>query len=203
MSASTHGTPPDRRSRPIGLGLVLVGAGAAWLASALGLRIPWAVVLPAALIVVGGLVVVGGRWAADGGLVGLGVALAIVTLLLSLLPGTPSLAVGDRTVTVPAGSAPEDDYGIAVGTLTVDLSDAVLPEGTTRVTVEVLVGELAVVVPRDVRVVGTAGALLGRTEALGTEREGLGPRVDLDAGSGTRVLELDVRVLLGSVEVRR
>jgi hypothetical protein len=203
VSAPHSGAVTERRTRPIGLGLALVGAGAAWLVSALGLRIPWAVVLPVALIAVGVLVVIGGRWAADGGLVGLGVALAIATLLLSLLPGTPSLAVGDRTIAVPAGSAPEDDYGIAVGTLTVDLSDAVLPEGTTRVTVEVLVGEVEVVVPRDVRVVGTAGALLGQVEALGAEREGVGPRVDLDTGSGARVLELDVRVLLGSVEVRR
>ena len=56
---------PPRGSRPIGLAIALIGLGALWLLSTLGVDIAWDIVLPAAVVAVGLLILAGFRVAVD------------------------------------------------------------------------------------------------------------------------------------------
>ena len=190
-------------SRPVGAALALIGVGTLWLASLAGVSIPWRQALPVALIVIGLVVLATSRRGTQGGLIGLGVAVAVAAVITTLAPGQPAMSAGDRTVTPSSSSALARDYRLGVGTLVVDLSDVELPEGTTSLEVSVMLGEVTVIVPADVRVVGSARAALGEVSALGESSEGVRPEVVLDDGTGPRVLRLTAGAILGSVEVTR
>lgn len=190
-------------SRPVGAALALIAVGALWLISIAGITIPWREALPVALIVIGLAVLATARRATRGGLIGLGVAVAIVGIVTTLAPGQPTVSAGDRTVTPSSADGVDPDYRLGVGTLLVDLSEVELPEGTTTLDVSVLLGEVTVVVPDGVRVEGSARAALGEVSALGQRSEGVRPDVVLADGTGPRVLRLTVGAVLGSVEVVR
>ena len=196
-------TTSARTSGPVGTALALIAAGAVWLASLAGVAIPWRQALPVALIVIGVAVLATSRRASRGGLIGLGVAVAIVAVIATLAPGQPAISAGDRTIAPSAGGSLARDYRLGLGSLVVDLSDMELPEGTTTLEVSVLIGEVTVIVPEGVRVVGSARAAVGEVTAFGQTSEGLRPDVVLADGTGPRVLRLNVGAVVGSVEVTR
>jgi hypothetical protein len=179
--------------------LVLVGVG--WLLDANGVDVPWRAVLPAALA--------GAMRGRQHGLMGLGVALILV---LALAVGTDwglevTLVggVGDR-VEQPATPADLRDYRLAVGTLTVDLTDLQVPDGTTAVRARVGLGELVVKAPAGVavRVDGRSG--VGQVHGLDREENGLGSRLDIrsdDFDTATRRLLLELRAGVGEIRVER
>lgn len=202
------GGPDDRRppgARPIGWGLALIGAGVVWLLALAGVSIPWELVLPVALLVIGVLLLAGGRWMAHSGLIGLGVVLAVFALVSPVAPGPASVSAGDRTHTVTDVSDLESDYRLGAGTLTIDLTDLDLPPGTTALTASVGMGELVVRVPPDVTVEGEARVGMGDVVAFDASRGGIAPTLDLrrPGASADDVLELELRVGLGSIEVVR
>jgi hypothetical protein len=196
--------PAASGGRPIGLGLVLIAAGALWLVSLAGVPIRWDLVLPIALVVVGALLLVGGRWTARGGLIGLGVVLAVVALIVSVAPPAPSISAGDRTYTVSEPADLDPTYTLGAGTLTLDLRELDLPPGATEVSVGVSMGELIVRVPEGVSVDGEASVVMGDVGAFGRSSSGITPRLDLaEPGDPDRELVLDLRVALGRIEVTR
>lgn len=196
--------PAPPGGRPIGLGLLLVAAGALWLVSLAGVPIRWDLVLPIALVVVGALLLVGGRWTARGGLIGLGVVLAIVALIGSVAPPAPSISAGDRTYTVSDLADLDPTYTLGAGTLTLDLRELDLPPGATEVSVGVSMGELIVRVPEGVSVDGEASVVMGDVGAFGRSSSGITPHLDLaEPGDADRELALDLRVILGRIEVTR
>lgn len=211
-AGAAHGTGAGsdrpRQRRPVLAGVALVAVGTVWLLRIAGIDVAWTRLVPWALVVVGALVLWRGRRGEGevGGLVAVGVALAIVGVLTTLvpsLPDRPSPVVGDRTVDPSSVAEFEDGYALGVGTMTIDLSDVVLPRGTTTLTAAVAVGELTVIVPEGVVVRGHVGAGLGDVDALGRTRSGIAPTVEVDEGAGPVVLEVDLTVGLGEVEVRR
>jgi hypothetical protein len=199
------GEPPGGRGHgAVGWGVALIAAGVLWLLSLAGVSLDWEVLLPAALLATGVAVLVWPRSVASG-LLGLGVALLVLTLFVAILPGATSVSAGDRIFTVADAAALADTYDLGAGNLVLDLGALELSEAT-EVTARVGMGELVVIVPEDVRLDGRARVGLGEVEVLGDATGGVAPRVDLGSvGSapGAEVLTLDLQVGMGQIEVRR
>jgi hypothetical protein len=192
-------------SGAVGWGVALIAGGTLWLLSLLGLPIRLELVLPIALVVIGGLLLLGGRWIARGGLIGLGVVVAVVALVVSTTPAATSFTAGERVHTVTDVAELEPSYGLGAGSLTVDLRGLELPEGTTELTVDVAMGELIVLAPPDVAVTGEGRAAMGEVSTSEDSRGGIAPRLTWSqpGDEDGRVLDLDLRVGLGSIEVDR
>jgi hypothetical protein len=198
--------PPGepRRRRPVGLGLVLIAAGVLWMLSLAGVDLRWEIVLPVALVAVGLLVLLSPIWGGGDGLIGLGIVLAILALVLAV-PSPAAFSAGERTIAVTDVADLEERYGLGAGTMTLDLRALELPTGTTEVRAGVNLGELVVLVPPDVTIAGEGRVALGEVDHFGRSSGGIAPRAALTApgDDADRVLELDLRVGLGQIEVRR
>ena len=112
--------------------------------------------------------------------------------------------IGERDFTPVSAQQLPDEYKLAIGELDVDLTQLALPEGTTRVTVEVGIGEAHVLVPHGVglHVTGHAGA--GDVRLPGGQSDGTDvDREETIVVPGRPVLDLEVRVGLGEVHVER
>jgi hypothetical protein len=202
--AGGHAPPPTPPRRPIGLALALIVVGVLWLLAVAGVALPWEVLVPGALVVVGALVLLSPLWGGGNGLIGFGIALAVIALVVAV-PSPAALSAGDRTIVVTDPADLEDRYGLGAGTLTLDLRDLELPPGTTEVQAGVNLGELVVVVPPEVSVAGEGRVFLGEVDHFDRTNGGIAPRASLaDPGTDAdRVLELRLRVGLGQIEVRR
>ena len=99
--ALTSRPPKPRRPIPLGsvvLGLLLVAVGVGWLLEATqAVEVPWGAVVPGALIVVGVALLIASRTGqATGGLVAIGVALAVVAALFAWVDVPLGSGVGER-----------------------------------------------------------------------------------------------------------
>ncbi len=189
----------------IGWGLALIGAGTLWLLSLAGVSIPWAIVLPVTMITIGVLLLAGGRLIARSGLIGLGVVVTVVALVVSVTPTAVSVSAGDRAHTVTELDDLDSEYRLGAGSLTIDLRSLELPAGTTELTAGVSMGELIIHVPPEVTVEGDGRVAMGEVVAFGASRGGIAPTLTFadPGGAPDRVLVLDLRVGLGSIEVER
>ena len=212
--AEDHGPDPTpdptkERQRVLGWGLALIGAGTAWLLTLAGVAIPWEIVLPVALIGIGLLVLAWPR-ADAGGLIGLGMVVLVIGLVAPGVTGPTSFTAGERTYEVTDPADLDDRYGLGAGELVLDLRDLeAIPPGSV-VAARVTFGELTVLVPEDVRVRGDARVAFGEVEHFGRATGGVNPNVALadpapdgDEVLQDEVLELDLRVAFGRIEVRR
>ena len=110
--------------------------------------------------------------------------------------------VGERSYVVSSPTELRQKYELGIGDLNVNLRDLSLPAGETHVKARVDVGNLEVVVPRNVAVQVHGDAQVGRVEVLG--RIGDGHDVDRSVvQNGRRVLVLDAHVGAGRVLVTR
>jgi hypothetical protein len=197
--------PPTRRHRPVVTGVALIVAGGLWMLHVLGVPLRWEVLLPSALIAIGLAVLVGGRWAATAGLVTVGTVVAIVALLVTIFPTSPSVSAGDRTHAVTSMDELEERYELGAGDLTVDLRELELPAGTTSLEVRVGAGQLTVLVPAGATVVVDAEVGLGEVVAFDTRVSGVTPqrRVTEEGDPDAGTLEIEASVGLGQLEVSR
>jgi hypothetical protein len=205
--------PPDKRAdlRRRSLGNVVVGAilvllGIGWLLQALDVAdVPWRALLPGALIVVGVVLILGARTGRHGGIIALGVVLAVAVALASAIdilvdiPITGGVGEQIERVTGP----PEAEYRWALGTMTVDLREANISELGTPIEASVVLGELIVIVPEGAALEIEARSGMGEVDVLGDESAGIGADVDLVTAGGGGKLLLDLEVAIGRVEVRR
>lgn len=197
--------PPAERSHRGGrlvLGLVLVVIGVGWFLEALGVDVPWEVVLPGALIAIGVVLVVGATsGAAQPGLIPAGVVLTVLLLLGTAIDVPLGGGVGDRTVQPTTASAVDREIELGIGKLTVDLTDVDLAtlDGTLRARVGI--GELVVVVPADATVRVEARAGLGNVVVFDDEEGGVDPEIVATEPGATMTLEATVGI--GEVNVRR
>lgn len=180
------------------LGAILLLIGAAWLVVTLDLvDLPIQSAMAAGLILIGIVILVVGR---HGGLVTLGVILTVMLAFMSLLDVPFEGGVGERTFRPASTADLRQEYRMAIGRLTVDLTSI---EGTTISDVEISlgIGQVVVILPDEVsvRVEGDAGA--GQVMILGSEQNGLG--VEHSITENDAVFEVRVAVGLGQVEVRR
>jgi hypothetical protein len=188
--------------------LVLFGIG--WLFEALDIAdVPWDVLLPVTLIALGGVVIVnarGGR--SQGGLITLGIVLAVVLTVGSAIDVPLRGGVGDRSYRPTSLSGLQSDYGLAIGRLDLDLRDIEIPkeglDASQVVHVHLGIGQIVIHVPEGALIAVRAHAELGQVIVFGDPNGGF----NVDGGfaprvlAGTRVLTIDVTVGLGEVQVR-
>ena len=214
-AAAEGSPPPPRRERkasffPPVAGALLIAAGFFGLLAVLDVYdVDVSVLLAAAVAVVGAGVVAGFQMGRRvGGLIFLGLLLLIAFAIAATSPVSLSAGIGDRNEHPFTASSIEREYELGIGDFTLELADADLPVGTTRVDAKVGIGELVVTVPDDATVVVDAHTGLGRVDVLGREDDGAGVHervvsVPPGATADTPVLELDADVAIGNLEVRR
>jgi Cell wall-active antibiotics response 4TMS YvqF len=205
--------PIARPARPrpplarLAFGGLLVAAGVLWLLGALDVvDIPVQSILPIALIAIGVALVAGARTGRHGGLLSLGLVLTVVLAMLASFDVRLEGGVGQKNAHPISGEALETNYRLAVGQLTIDLTDADLPETTTDIHARVGIGQLTVRVPRGVAVTvrGEAGA--GQLHLFGREESGLNRELTVStrpASAGHPRIRLFLTIGLGQIEVTR
>jgi hypothetical protein len=190
------------------LGLVLVAAGVLWLLETTdAVAVPWAALAPVALIVVGiGLVAASRTGAGTGGLLTVGIILAVVSTLFAAVDLRLAGGVGQRREQPRTATDLRDSYELAAGQLVLDLSDLGLPPGSTRIRASVALGELQVIVPEGVALLAEGEVSAGEVQLVERSAEGLGARTTFRSpgfSDQDRRLELHLSVGLGKIELRR
>ncbi|WP_051046244.1 PspC domain-containing protein [Nocardia asiatica] len=193
--------PPRKRPRsrltPVVLGLAILAAAGAGAAAASGVE--WMTpgrIAAAALAVIGLGLVLGAFLRRGYGLLVLTAPLAGFVLLASAVGPVEfdQAAMGDRNWAPASVAELASDYRLTMGSGTLDLRSVKLTENRT-VNVDVRMGEARILLPADMTV---------RTHCTATMAEALcengisGPNTP-----GAPVLDLDVDVRAGNVEVRR
>lgn len=197
------------------LGAILVLIGVGWLLEALDVAdVPWRFLLPAALIIVGVALVLGARTGSHGGLVATGVVLTVLVFLagaIDVLVDIPLTGgVGDRDYRPT--TVVDDEYRLGVGKLTLDLREAD-DLAAASIQASVVIGELVVIVPPGVTFRVTAHSGIGEVVILGEQTGGFDQSLEClaaggsltcgDGVEGPPMLNLDLEVGMGKVEVRR
>lgn len=138
-------------------------------------------------------------------LVGLGLLLGAVLIVAVAVDVPFKGGIGSRVERPVTAAELRDTYRLAVGELELDLGNAPLPPGDTRIQASVGVGQLRVTVPRDVEVEVDGHAGIGELDVLGRTSSGIATdRTVNDAPpSSTRRLTLEADVGIGKVEVVR
>jgi phage shock protein PspC (stress-responsive transcriptional regulator) len=130
-------------------------------------------------------------------------ALAVVAIAFATLDVSLSDGVGDRQYHVQTVDNLKSSYELGIGDLDLDLSDLELPMGTTRLDAHVGIGDLRVIVPRNVTVHYDAVAKYGETDAFREEAHGHNNGLAGTIGSGERVLVVNATVGAGQVSLDR
>lgn len=187
-------------------GGVLVLIGLIWLLERTGaIDISVTAVLALATMLIGVSLILLARDGAHTGLVVFGTVLALLALLTAAAPFEGFQGgVGDRVIEIGSVDEIRPDYNLAMGKLTIDLTEVDDLDATTRLTASVGMGELIVRVPpgAEISVDGKVGA--GQIEIMGRVTDGVGidetfqtPGFDpADPG-----LSLDLQAFTGRVEV--
>jgi predicted RND superfamily exporter protein len=160
-----------------------------------------------------GLAVVGGTIALGAvskrrsrGLVPFGLVLLVALAAAVMSPVSLSAGVGDKDERPLHATQLERSYEFGVGHYNVDLTDVALPPGTTKIDVELGIGDLLVKVPEHAALEIRAHADGGQVTVLGRTEEGTRPdahAVVPGSTSAAPTLELDAEVGFGHLAVRR
>jgi len=200
---------PARPSTPVGLTLarvfawlaviaaVVAGAGTIWLERIGALSFPRPVLLVAAGVVAIGVVIAAAIAARTAMPVVAATSALLVPLVLVLAFGSWNGGVGDRFLAPPTLAASQE-FRLAIGRLTLDLTRAPLDGRDVTVSATDKVGVLEVLVPADASAVVDAHVGAGQTRLFGQRHSGLNVSdhtVDTPAdANGTVRLDLDVSV---------
>jgi predicted membrane protein len=139
--------------------------------------------------------------------------LLVLAGVILVLVGIPALLVDPdlfeggigETEERPRSAADLEPFRHGIGKLTVDLTEEGLPLDEATIEASVGIGELVVIVPRDVDFTLDAHARVGNIEALGESTSGVDAdleRISGTAGSQEVTLELDVGIGNLRVDVR-
>jgi phage shock protein PspC (stress-responsive transcriptional regulator)/predicted membrane protein len=190
------------------LGLLLVGAGLLAFLSAVGVDVRWDLALAVGAVAVGAAVVAGAfLHRRTGGLVVIGLTLAGLALAVSATDIRLEGPIGDRLYHPATANDISGSYEMAIGELDLDLSSTTLPPGETAVDVNLGIGDLTVVVPRNVPVEVDATASAGSVSAFGRHSSGVDADVRVNSVglplNLDKKLVIDAHVGLGSVTIVR
>jgi phage shock protein PspC (stress-responsive transcriptional regulator) len=130
-------------------------------------------------------------------------ALAVVAIAFAKLDVSLNDGVGDRQYHVETVDNLQRSYELGIGDLDLDLSDLVLPKGTTRLDAHVGIGDLRITVPRNTTVHYDAVAKYGETDAFREEAHGHENSLAGTIGRGKRVLVVHATVGAGQVSLDR
>ena len=136
----------------------------------------------------------------------LGVVLVTVLSVAALSPVSLTAGTGNKHERPADASQLERTYEHGIGNFTLDLRDVELPQGTTRIEVELAVGHLLVKVPEGAALDIDAHAAAGKVDLLDETSDG----TDVDdrlvapgSGSAAPVLVLEADVGFGRLGVER
>jgi phage shock protein PspC (stress-responsive transcriptional regulator) len=197
----------DGRMGGLVLGLLLVVAGVVWLLQETdAVDVDWGIALAITLIGLGALLVLTLGSIARGALISLGVLLTVGLAFISLVDLDFESSFGDRTEEPATIADLQREYSHAFGSMTLDLRNLDLPDGTTDIKATTSFGSLEVILPPDVPARVEAQTTFGSVDALNSEENGL--RADRvvrteDYDSASRRINLEVVASFGSVEVWR
>jgi hypothetical protein len=140
------------------------------------------------------------------GLIALGIVLALIVGAFGLVDVPLEGGVGDPTYRPLTVSAVHREYDLAIGSLSIDLSDVDFSGARRTVHAQLGIGDMDVTVPDDVRVVVDGHAGLGDITAFGVPSDECCPteirRVRPGrAGAGTLVIDADVGI--GHIDIMR
>lgn len=203
------GSPPtpERRIAPqIVAGGVLLVIGGLWLLERMG-----AIDLNVTTVLAIGTIIVGlaiAFLATDGphsGLIVFGTILAMVATLTAVAPleGFQG-GVGERFVDVTEPAELQTEYNLAMGELTIDLTELEVLNEATTVAASVGMGELVIRVPDGVAVSIEASAGAGQVNVFDRSAEGLGVDLSFESDSfagSDGGLTIRAEVFMGQVEV--
>jgi hypothetical protein len=201
--------PPASRLGRVALFAILIALGLVAASALLGANPGFGGYVATALAVVGAALVVGTWFGRARGLIGLGAVLAVVLAISSAVESANLSADGEQGWHPTTVSEIEDDYKIDLGDGTLNLQDVDFTDQNVTIGLEVNAGNLTVIVPPDVDVVGTADVSYGNADILGQEiSAGRGAERDFsdpgaDQAEGPGQLTLDVTVNAGNLEVIR
>jgi phage shock protein PspC (stress-responsive transcriptional regulator) len=190
------------------LALVALGLGVLGLLDAAGVSVVSAAYPAVALAIVGAMLVLGAWVGRAGGLILLGVVSAIALAITSVAAG-PVFDEGTRLDVAPTTAAGvRDDYSVPAGSVRLDLSQVADPEALDGRSIDVTAnaGELRVIVPDDVTVHVDADVQVGgEADVAGSYEAGPDVHVNrtIDAGPSAPEIDLDLSLLVGSIEVRQ
>jgi phage shock protein PspC (stress-responsive transcriptional regulator)/predicted membrane protein len=190
---------------PLTLSVLLIGAGIASLLQATGaLDVNLTVVLAIATCVVGVALVTAAFFGRAHTLILVGLVLLAATAISNTIDVPLRGGIGDRTYRPLQVAELQGHYQLGIGKLEIDLRDVPLAGRTTVVDAQAGIGEVLVFVPSTVRVEVHAHAGAGGVRLFGRETGGW-PENDERAidGTGPGVLQLNLRVGAGEVNVRR
>ncbi|MDQ4048540.1 MAG: cell wall-active antibiotics response protein, partial [Actinomycetota bacterium] len=149
--------------------------------------------------VVASLVIVAGVMLVAGSFIGRARWLILPALSLALAVGFVSAAgidldggVGERDYRPASADEVRDGYRLGMGELIVDLRQAELPAGDTRLDLDVGIGAARLIVPEDVCVASAADIGIGAVEVFDRDNGG----VDLDWGERPRAAAGNSRVVV-------
>jgi phage shock protein PspC (stress-responsive transcriptional regulator) len=213
--ASTRGvfvpslTPKTERRRG-GLGaltggVLFVGAGVVGLLLAAGNTIDPTRVFAVALLIVGAALVASTWFGRGWVLIPLGLVLVGLLSASAVIDVPFTGGIGERTERPLSITEIQPAYHLAIGHLTLDLTRVDFShEGSTDVQATVAIGDVQVIVPRNVQVAIHTHAGMGNLRVL--EQDEGGVRINRDrvlpGGEGAPRIVLDAEVGLGQVEVQ-
>ncbi len=134
------------------------------------------------------------------------VSIAALLVLGGVLAGASHWngEIGERFDTPTARAAAAEPYELAIGHQVIDLSELDISGDPIRLTADVKIGQLEVVVPDGVTVDVSASATAGSIELFGEERDGWNTDFDVTDGSDDqRRYLLDIEVGYGRIDVCR
>ncbi|GEM_PF-908535 len=120
--------------------------------------------------------------------------------------GGVSYGFGDYCPDLSGKEIRRESFSHGLGDFDLDLTRAVFPEGAQVVRASHGLGDLTVIVPRDLAVRVRASVGLGDVKLFGERSGGIGPHLTFqsdDYATATRKLDLEASVGLGDVKVVR
>lgn len=195
--------PPRRtgRSAAIAGAALLVLAATGGVFAAAGGDVRWDIAICCAVIAIGVGLVVSAPFGGARILVPFGLFLALLSGGAAAADLTLRGGTGDRLERPAALARGTTEYHLAAGRLMIDLRDAALQPGITRVKAELGFGQIVVRVPDGVRVELDGHASAGDVQMLGRDENGLDARSDETLAGDTAgpVLRVDAHAGFGQV----
>jgi hypothetical protein len=136
------------------------------------------------------------------GLIPLAVLVSLALTVVAVVDTPLEGGIGERDYHPTTRAELDDEYRLAIGSMTLDLRDVPFAAGVTAVEASVGIGELEVLVPSDVRIDVRGEAGIGRVVLFGASDDGTSVVSDeITTGSATRELRLELRTGIGQVQV--
>jgi len=211
-ASASPGSPPaaSRRRFPVFLpvvGVVVAGAGVLGILQATGsVDVNWTLALAVGVVLIGVATAVGAFFGGVGGLAAAGTVLAAILIAVATIDLPLHGPIGDRTVHPTTIRSVHDRYRQSIGKLELDLSDVSFPKDETEVHASLGVGNLEVIVPRNMAVEVRATVGAGDASIFGVHDNGWKVDRDVVVDRSTTpgsTLVLDTHVGIGELEVRR